>query len=254
MKKLFILGCAALALVATSCNNESETTLNPEGNYGFINLNLGADELLNTRATVSGDDLNNWMVEVNSDAAISASAIASKAYAASNTNTLSVYNYANMDAALAANAGRGAGYWTGTSDNFVIEAGKSTSVNVDCGAPQNAAFKVVFNETFTSIADEDYKVVATSGERNIPYDASHLTDGFFAPTTTMSYTLTGTIGEKAVNITKSDITLTAGKRTILTVNANTNGTITLEINYDDFTNENSSITVDALTGGEAAQS
>lgn len=244
MKKYFV--CALAALSFTACVNEdgllSETK-------GYINLNVNAEENVNvTRAEVpiTAED---WFVAVNSDAAITVKELAGKAYVAKEENTLTAYNYATMDDALTANSGRGAAYWTGTSGNFAIEAGKTANVTVDCGAAKNAAFAVVFNQTFKDVAAEGYKVTATSENRALVFDANNTNEGYFSPAT-ITYTIAATVNGKNVNVSK-ELTLTAGTKTTLTVKANTNGTISLVINYNELTDAaGQEITIDAATGAE----
>ena len=245
MKKYFV--CALAALSFTACVNEdgllSETK-------GYINLNVNAEENVSvTRAEVpiTAED---WFVVVNSDAAITVKELAGKAYVAKEENTLTAYNYATMDDALTANSGRGAAYWTGTSGTFAIRAGETADVIVECGKAQNAAFAAVFNETFTTVAS-GYKLTAKSGSRSLDFDATNTSDGYFVPGT-ITYTIAATVNGKSVNVSK-DLTLTAGTKTTLTVKANTNGTISLSITYDNMTSESKGITIDAATGEEVPE-
>ena len=246
MKKFFV--CALAALSFTACVNEDGLLSESKG---YINLNVNTEESVNvTRGTVSST-ATDWYVKVNSDDAITVAALASKAYTAKTNNTLTAYNYANMDAALTANDGRGAAYWTGTSSAFDIIAGQTANVEVNCGKAQNAAFAVVFNETFTNVAAEGYKVTAVSGTRSLVFNATNTSEVYFNPAE-ITYTITATVNGKTVNVSK-DITLAAGTKTTLTVKANTNGTISLSITYDDMTNESKEITIDAATGAEATE-
>lgn len=243
MKKYFV--CALAALSFTACVNEdgllSETK-------GYINLNVNAEENVSvTRGTVS-NTATDWYVKVNQDEPITVAALAGKAYGAKANNTLTAYNYADMAAALAANDGRGAAYWTGNSENFAIEAGKTANVTVDCGAAKNAAFDVVYNDNFKAVAT-NYNLVATASSRSLEFNT--MTNGVaYFEAGKITYTLTATVNSKNVNVSK-DLTLEAGTKTTLTVKANTNGTISLTINYNDMTDADAQeITIDAATGAE----
>lgn len=254
MKKFFV--CALAALSLTACVNEDGLLSESKG---YINLNVNTEESVNvTRGTVPST-ATDWYVKVNSDAAITVAELASKAYTASTENTLTAYNYVDMAAALGANDGRGAAYWTGTSSQFAIEAGKSANVTVNCGAAKNAAFAVEFDKSFTDIVKADYSVTVTSNERAIVYDKSNATDGYFEPTTDnikASYSISATISatEKPINVTKNNIVLAAGTKTTLTIKANTNGTISLTINYNEMTDADAQdITIDAATGEEVPE-
>lgn len=254
MKKFSFLAMAtvAAAIGFTAC--QSEVDMFETNGTGTIALNVNTtDNKVVARATVSSN-ATDWYVKVNSDDAITVAALASKAYAASATNTLTVYNYDDMATALGANGGRGAAYWTGTSSNFAIEAGKASNVTVNCGAAKNAAFSVVFNESFTNLVEAGYKVVASTGAdatlRSLDFTAANEGTAYYEAGT-LKYTLTATIGTKPVSVTKN-IDITAGTNTQLTVKANSNGTITLTtIEYTEFnTDTTNEVTIDALTGGE----
>lgn len=252
MKKIFKYACAAVAatLSFTSCSNEVDMFKSSAKGHIALNLNTEDPVIVSTRGTVDAS-ATDWYVKVNDDEAITVAALATKAYAASTSNTLSVYNYVDMSAALAANSGRGAAYWTGTSESFAIEAGKTTNVSVACGAAQNAEFDVAFNESFTNVANTGYKVVVSQGDsRSLEFTAAKEAEAFYNAGK-VTYTLTATVNGNSVNVSK-DVALAAGTKTLLTVKANTNGTISLSITYGDMTNaESQEVTIDAATGAEA---
>ena len=246
MKKFFV--CALAALSLTACVNEDGLLSESKG---YINLNVNTEESVNvTRGTVPST-ATDWYVKVNSDAAITVAALASKAYSAKTDNTLTAYNFVDMAAALAANNGRGAAYWTGTSGTFDIEAGKSANVTVNCGAAKNAAFDVVYNDNFKAVAT-NYNIVAAAGTRSLEFNTTTNGVAYFEAGK-ITYTLTASVNSKNVNVSK-DLTLEVGTKTTLTVKANTNGTISLTINYDELTDAAAQeITIDAATGAEVTE-
>lgn len=247
MKKYFV--CALAALSFTACVNEDGLLSESKG---YINLNVNAEENVSVTRTEVPITAEDWFVVVNNDAAIKVKELAGKAYVAKEGNTLTAYNYADIAPALEANGGRGAAYWTGTSANFAIVAGQTTNVTVNCGKAQNAAFAVVFNETFTTVAS-DYKVTATSGDRSLVFDATNTSEVYFNPATIITYIINATVNGKTVYVSKN-ITLAAGTKTTLTVKANNNGTISLTIKYDELTDATAQeITIDAATGTEVTK-
>ena len=249
MKKNLFFVAAALAAMfgTTSCVNEVD--MFKTAGTGTISLNVTNDDVfaVETRASVTSS--TDWYVKVNSDEAITLSDLQGKAYSASQSNTLSVY-YKNptLEAALSANNGWGEAYWSGTSASFAIEAGKTANVTVDCGEAQNAAFAVVFNETFTNVAATGYKVSASISSRTLDFTANDQ-EAYYAPGD-LTYTVTANVNSKPVSITKT-LNLVKGKKYVLNVKANTNGTIGLTINYTEMVNgEAQNVTIDAATGTE----
>lgn len=248
-KNLFFVAAALVAMFGTtSCVNEVD--MFKTNGTGKINLSITNDDVLSLETRASVTSSTDWYVKVNTDEAITLSDLQGKAYSASQSNTLSVY-YKNstLEAALGANNGWGEPYWAGTSGNFAIEAGKTASVTVDCGEAQNAAFAVVFNETFTNVAATGYKVSASMSSRTLDFTANDQ-EAYYAPGE-LTYTVTATVNSKPVSITKT-LTLVNGKKYVLNVKANTNGTIGLTINYTEMVDgEAQNVTIDAATGGEA---
>lgn len=259
MKKSILLASAALAALSfTSCNNEVDMFEPIGSEKGYIALNVQNDDILTvqTRAEVSSTS-EDWYVVVNEDAPITVKDLQGKGYPKNTTNSLSVYyKNASLTEALADNDGWGEAFWAGTSETFAINAGQTTNVSVACGEAQDAAFSVVFNETFTGVAATGYKVTASMTKdettRSKEFTAS-TTPGkllYFEPGT-VHYVLTGSVNGKPVNIGK-DLTVVKGKKYVLTVKANTNGTINLTVSYTEMVDgEPQEIMVDAATGGEA---
>ena len=245
MKKYFMTAVAALAAASfTSCSNEMDMFDPISSDKGYISLNVDATAPVSVE-TRAGEDPD-WKIKLNDTGdEMTVSELKGKAFTASKGNTLTVYNYANMEAAL---SGRGDAYWTGTSASFDIKAGQTADVTVECGTAKNAAFSVVFDESFTNVAT-GYEVTATMSTRSIKFNASNATTAYYEAGT-LTYTLTATVNGKPVNVSKP-VNLTAGTNTQLTVKANTTGTISLTISFTDFTTDTTNkITIDAATGVE----
>ena len=74
-------------------------------------------------------------------------------------------------------------------------------------------------------------------------------EAYYAPGD-LTYTVTANVNSKPVSITKT-LNLVKGKKYVLNVKANTNGTIGLTINYTEMVNgEAQNVTIDAATGTE----
>lgn len=250
MKKISFFAMTAIAVVFGFSACQSEVDMFETNGTGSIALNVTNDDntVVAARATVSAT-AEDWYVVVNNDAAITVKALSGKAYAAQESNTLKVYNYLDDAAALAANGGRGAARWEGTSESFKIEAGKTTNVSVACGVAKNAAFGVAFNESFTGVAADGYKVAVSQNTRSLDFTASNEAEAYYS-VGEVTYSLTATVNGKNVNVSKN-VTLAAGTKTLLTVKANTNGTISLTITYDELTDADAQeVTIDAATGNE----
>lgn len=253
MKKFSFLAMAAVAVAFGLSSCQSEVDMFETNGTGSIALKVNtAENVAVSRATVASDDTD-WKVVVNSDAPITVKELSSKAYAAKEDNSLSVYNYASLNDALAANDNWGAAYWTGqTSSTFNIVAGKAASVSVDCGKSKTSSLKVVFNETFTQVANSGFSLTATKDNRTLTYNASTGEKAGFFAYGDITYSINATVNGKSVNVSNKTLTLAEGTANTLTVKANTNGTISLTINYTDLeTGVSDEVTIDAASGEEA---
>lgn len=258
MKKIWII--LSVALLSCACN---KTDFGPDGDgqdYGYLTLNLSSDNDVNlTKAAQTVTDFSNWNVTVSQEGAsqvsCKASELAGKAFAAG-TYTVSVCNYADDAAACAANSNWGAARYEGSAE-VTVEKGKTNSVTVACGKAKNARFKVVFADSFTAICtdnsgnpNEGY-TFTTNGDRNLVF--SKTTAGnlaYYATGATvnynLSYTYNGSTKTPAGSFTMGD----AATEKTITISANSNGTISLTISYDDtFTDAGTeTVTIDAATG------
>lgn len=249
MKKYFV--CALAALSFTACVNEdgllSETK-------GYINLNVNADnEMVVTRAEQTVSDLSNWTIIIKKNGTPAASWSSTQVYAAGTDYSAEVYNYVDDNAAIAANNNWGAARYEGaTSNTFKVEAGKTTNVEINCGKAKNTKLTVTFAEGFTKLEKvSDYNVNLTT--RNLTFNQNNTTaEAFYAANQSVPYTLNYKYNNDSKTINGTVNTGEAGTATNIMVNANTNGTITLTIKYDDAWTQGTeqSITIDAATGEE----
>ena len=267
MKKIWII--LSVALLSCAC---TKTDFGPDGDgqdYGYLSLALSSDNDINqTKAVqaVSSTELSNWNVTVSQESGsfvpvqCTANALGTKAFA-EGTYTVSVYNYADDDAACAANSNWGAARYEGSNTVNVVK-GQTTPVTVACGTAKNARFKVVFSDSFTAICtdgsgnpSEGY-TFTTAGSRNLVF--SKTTAGnlaYYAAGATVNYTLSYTYQGSTKTPAGSFIMGAAATEKTITISANNNGTISLTISYDDtFTDAGTeTVTIDAATGEVVTQ-
>ena len=252
MKKYFV--CALAALSFTACVNEdgllSETK-------GYINLNVNADnEMVVTRAEQTVSDLSNWTINIKKGGNAAANWTATQGYAAGTDYSAEVYNYADDDAANKANNGWGDARYSGaTENNFEVKAGQSTTVNIDCGTAKNTKVTATFADGFTSLVT-NYNI--TLAGRGLTFNSTNASsaNAYYAANTNVSYTLTYTYKGTEKKVENCSLnTGNAGTATNILVNANDNGTIALNITYDDAwtTGNEQSITIDAATGAQVTE-
>lgn len=249
MKKI-IFALSAIVMGLTSCTNEDIIEV-AESGYGHIAVNVSNDPVV-TRATVSPDQLANWTIVVtdaNNDTcfADTANELSSKAFAAGNY-TLTAYNYVDDATAHAANDNWGDARYTGTAPSVQVVAGGTATPTIACGKAQNARISVVFNESFTNAVAEGYTLVTSHGTRSRTFPPTNGDKKAYYPANVnVDYTLTYTYkNEERKAIGK--ITTVAGTEHQLNVKMNTNGTISVSIQYEDFGSSESDITIDAVDG------
>lgn len=245
------------SLVAIVCSCEKNLDM-PGTEYGYISLDEVSTDAALTKASQTVSELSSWtaVVSLGETAKYSgpASNIGSQALAAG-TYSVKVYNFADDAAASAANSNWGAARYEGTNTSVAVTAGSTARPSIACGTARNARLKVVFDATFTEIA-QDYKLTATQDSRSLDFDSSTSSQAaYYAANSTVGYAISykmksNTSAEKT--ITGKSITLgAAATEKTITLKGNANGTISISISYDDaFTSAgNEDITIDGATGG-----
>lgn len=249
MKKTFTIVALAAALCA--CHKPAPQ-LN-SNNYGYIDLGISADESMGTKAVTTVDDFAGWTVLVGTTPYTGATMPI-----AAGTYTVSAKNFASMEAA---NTGRGAAFYSGETAGVVVTAGSTATPTIACGKAKNARFKVVFADTFTSIAT-DYSFT-TKDTRAIVFDGTKekSTPAYYPATlddehpSTVDYRIDYTFGTTPKVIEGTIKLGAAATEKTITIQGNSNGTITINITYDDtFGNGGAEeITIDGATGGVATK-
>lgn len=243
-----------IALAAALCSCEKQNGTLADSGYGYIDLGLTADSMIETKAAASVGDLSGWTIKVGETAYTSAGQ-----KIAAGTYTLSASNYADEAAAIASNSGWGDAFYSGSTANVTVTAGETTEASIACGTAKNARLAVVFalGSDFT-----EYKVtVAKEGvSGGLVFDAENASTSkayFTAGKTGIGYSIDYKYKGTAKNITGKTINLggAATEKTIR-VASNSNGTITITVTRDEEFGDGGSenITIDAVTGDEVSNS
>lgn len=249
MKKQF-LPILALAFSATACVSDAD--LDVADNYGYIHVNLSADDAMQTRTTVTADDPSTWTVKVG-ETVWTGETQAFKA----GPYTVSASNYPSLSDALLSNEKWGDAYYEGQTDVTVV-AGESATAKIECGTAQNARLEVIINEMPASITDVKVTASTTDSERGtFVFPTAGKQYAYFNANEVVSYTIAYKYDNAEKTITEKSIIMKGAATTnTISVSANDNGTITVTIKYnDEFAQGNSeSITIDAATGTEVSSS
>ena len=240
MKKT-IFSIMALAMAMASCTNEEIIT--PAEQYGYINVNVTNEPLeenvAQTRATVA--DYKTWVVTAGNIDLTKDNKVPAGTY------TVTAKSHTNMDAALALEDNWGVAYYEGRHENLEVKAGQTATARINCGKAKNGRITTSFNlaAVFTD--------VSITVDRNLTFKKENENQkAYFAPGE-VSYTLKYKYnGSEEKSIAKA-VTVAAGTEHIISVSSNSNGTITVNITYDDaFTDgEDQNINFDAATGNQA---
>lgn len=247
MKKI-LFAAMALSVCMTSCMNDEFPNA---VQYGYINLNVSNDPTLQTRGTIKVDDIASWKIETQLDNGAKETWSAETAY---KKGTYKVYAYSHygVDAWKTANGGYGAAYYEGSDEEVSVEPGKTAVAEINCGVAQNAKLTVTIAEMPDAFKDVVVKAVRDA-ETPLVLGGSEHKEAFFGAEEEVSYSISYTYNNASREINNQTIKM-AGRATnnIITIKANENGLISVNITYDDSFNEGNKadITFDALTGDE----
>ena len=240
MKKIYL---AALTLAMTACVSNDD--LNPVDNYGYIDVNVSNDPVMQTRATTEVADLSAWIVKANKGSEeITLTTASTKVKGG--TYTVTAQSHANMDAAL---EGWGEAYYEGSVENVVVDAGSKKDVTVKCGTAKNARLKVQFSLI------GNFKEYSLTAERGLVFNSENAASAlaYYAATEEVDYTLKYKYNNGAEKTITGKITMNgAATENIISIASNDNGTISVTVNYDDTfgTGNSENLEFDAATGDE----
>lgn len=249
MKKTFLFAALAAFSMISCTNNELPEA---EVGYGYINVNVSNDAVVETRASETVSSIEGWQIKTKKGTEGNLEDWSSnKAYAAGEY-TVFAQNYADEAAWKAANANWGAAFYQG-SGNVTVAAGQTNSAIIDCKTAKNAKLTVNIGElpsTFT-----DVKVlVKRSNDITLTFPTEGHTEAFFGATETVSFSLSYKYNSADKTILDKTITMKgAATNNIINVTANSNGLISVTIKVDEtFENvNNETLTFDGATGNEA---
>lgn len=241
MKKT-IFSIMALAMAMVSCTNEEIPT--PAEQYGYINVNVSNDPLVEnvaqTRTEVA--DITQWVVMAGDKDLTEDNKVPAGTY------TVTAKSHADMSAALTLNDNWGAAYYEGSDEDVVVTAGQTATANIDCGKAKNGRITTSFNlaDVFT-----DYSI--TVGSRGLIFNKENETNKAYFEPGSVTYTLKYKYNGGAEMSKTGSVNVSAGTEHIISVSSNQNGTISVNITYDDiFVNgADQNINFDAATGEEA---
>ena len=243
MKKIYF---AALALALTACVSNED--LNPVDNYGYIDVKVSNDPIVETKATVN--DLTNWIVTIGETTYEGPTQAFDKG-----TYPVTVKTHENVASAIGSNTQWGEAYydnaWKQTQDQVTVVAGETTPIIIECGKAQNTRVKVIFTQQFTTVFPT-YCLNITN-PKTLEFN-SNTTDqyAYFQANQNINFTITYKKNNQESTTTTSEKGLELGEggtEKIITVTANTAGNIDLSITTDEFENNGGqTISFDALTG------
>lgn len=252
MKKNF-LPIIALALSATACVSDAD--LDVADNKGYINISVSADNSMETRGTVTVDNISNWTIRARKTGESDDITWSSGKAFAAGEYTVKASNYAIEEDSYKANDNWGAAYYFGSASGITVTAGNTATATINCGKAMNARMKVTIPESTDVLSNVSLEAKNEVQDRTLTFNTTTNDKyAYFKATETVTYTLKYTYKQEAEQKTKTGTIKMKGQATenVITVSANDNGLINVTIQYDDaFGNgNNSTITIDAATGNE----
>ena len=274
---MFALATVAM-LSVSSCMNEKDFDLAPDQGkiesegYGYISLNVSADRTLSTRGVddvqnVPSNIVNSWYVRVKnssnadvlSPVQIQVKDIAAQAFAAPATYKVYVSSHTDLAAALSASSDTeiGAAYYEGKDEEVSVTAAQTESAVCACGPAQNARLIVNtagFSGTINKLTVSGSN--GASGTRVVTFKDNTVDNmskkAYFVANDDLTYTINYTINGKTKEYsnTTTPLKFTAATENTLTIESNSNGSISLTITYDPTfgTDKTETVIIDAATG------
>lgn len=251
MKKFSFLAMAtvAAALGFTACQSEVDP-FEEAGKTATIDLNITSDNAMQSRATQTADNAA-WFAKVGDGSMVAATTITGTAYTPG-TFTIAVANFATEEAAY---EGAGAAYYTAEKSVTLVKG--TNTVSFDCGTAQNSKVTVDWTNAagVAGLAMTNVVAAQTAKSRTYTYTAGG--DAFFYAGADVVCTINYTYNGVEKQLEKTISAPAAATAYTLNISANSNGTITtLTINYEEdmTTGDVTTVTFDAATGNEVANS
>ena len=254
MKKIYL---AALTLAMTAC--VSNDGLNPVDNYGYIDLNVSNDPVMVTRAVQQVNDLNGWTITADGTKDDYTLNLNDNKVLAG-TYSITAKNATDVNEANDADNGWGKAFYKSEPQTVTVNAGNTTSVNIDCGAAKNS--KLTLNNSlntsvFTNVklhAKKEGSYLEMDGTKSVFYSVGTNVDYYI----TYSYNTKDESGntkteDKTIKNNDSDFSINIASAATdyqITLSSTDNGTIKVTLTYNDSftTNNSTTLEFDAATG------
>ena len=248
MKKIYL---AALTLAMTACVSNDD--LNPIDNYGYIDVNVSNDPIMVTRA----EGVPNWIITATKDGSDYTEYTFESGHNRVPSGTYVITAKSHDDEATANTTNSwGEAFYSGSSQAVTITAGGTETATISCEKAKNSRVKTIFSlkgEQF-----KDYRIELsqnitspTTFNKTLTITKENSNNLAYFSAGTVSFTFYYKYGSSTdeKNI-QSSITCVAGTEHHINITSDDNGTITLNISFDNtFTDGgDKTITFDAVTG------
>lgn len=241
-----------LALVLAACQQEDGLIATDKG---YIQLQLSADDGLSTRAMQDVDNVSTWFAVITKDGDTVYNQPIGNVLGDRPFNpgiySISVRSHNNADAANLSDNRWGEAYHTGKATNVEVSAGGTAYVHISCDRALNAKFRLDYSE-FSGIINAF--TISAPKSLVFSYAAGTLArEAYFAPNTTITYTINYTLGTETKTTEAQTLTLgDAATVSILRIKSDIHGTVSLSLICDDEFEDNATsfIDIDGATGSE----
>lgn len=248
---IYIVFTIAFALVFAACQQDEGPTVATD--KGYIHLQLSADDGLNTRAMQDVYNVSTWFAVITKDGETLynqpiGNVLGTRPFDPG-IYSISVRSHNNADAANLSDNRWGEAYHTGEATNVEVSAGGTAYVHIACGRALNAKFRLDYSE-FSGIINAF--TISAPKSLTFSYTAGTLArEAYFAPNTTITYTINYTLGTETKTTEAQTLTLGgAATVSILRIKSDIHGTVSLSLICDDeFEGDaTSDIDIDGTTG------
>lgn len=256
MKKTFLFAAAVAVLSAfTACSSEVEPVDVPvEEDAARLSLSITADNSVANRA-VQQVDASKWVAKIGDEDWVAADALSEKTYR-SDTYTVTVSNYRTEAEVYALNEEKGEAYYT-LSKEVYLDRGNN-EVEFACGKAKNSLVAVDWTGTGSVakfVVNNVAAVQTVQNEDEAPeklraYTFTEKGEAYFYAGTDVVCTINYTYDGEEMTAVRTIAAPEAATKYALNIKANTRGSITVTITYDDEMGEGETTEtiLDAATG------
>lgn len=259
MKKTFLFAAAVAAIAAFSaCSSEVEPVEVPvEEDAAHLSLRITTDNTVANRA-IQQVDASKWVAKIGDEEWVAADALSEKTYR-SDTYTVTVSNHATEAEVYDLNEGKGEPYYTLSKDVY-LDRGNNV-VEFACGKAKNSLVAVDWSGTgsvakfeVTSVAAVQTAVNEEEAQQELrSYTFTENGEAYFYAGTDVVCTINYTFEGEEKTAVRTIAAPEAATKYALNIKANTRGSITVTITYDDEMGEGEATEtiLDSATGGVA---